>query len=172
MKGRFHPAFEVELIEAARYLEQKRPDFGRQFIDEVEAGIERIIEAPELWRPWRGYPTFFTAAISLHDSLPDSARRRCGGISERASHRPTSRYRIGSIESTGSKPRSRRGSGGKPMSNPALSHKERRRRIGPRTREARLSKSGLLPVIPCRDSPHDPFRAAPFRAAPERPVES
>ena len=54
MKRWFHPAFEVELIEAARYLEQQRNDFGRQFLDEVETAIERIMQAPATWRPWRG----------------------------------------------------------------------------------------------------------------------
>lgn len=54
MKRWFHPAFEVELIEAARYLEQQRRDFGRQFLDEAEAAIEGIMQAPERWRPWRG----------------------------------------------------------------------------------------------------------------------
>jgi hypothetical protein len=39
----FHPAFEVELIEAARYLEQQRGDFGSQFLEEAEAAIEAII---------------------------------------------------------------------------------------------------------------------------------
>jgi hypothetical protein len=42
----FHPAFEVELIEAARYLEHQRGDFGRQFLNEVEAAIGTIMEAP------------------------------------------------------------------------------------------------------------------------------
>lgn len=50
----FHPAFEVELIEAARYLEQQRGDFGSQFLDEAEAAIEAIIRVPETLRPWRG----------------------------------------------------------------------------------------------------------------------
>lgn len=50
----FHPAFEVELIEAARYLEQQRSGFGRQFLDDVEAAIECIMQTPETWRSWRG----------------------------------------------------------------------------------------------------------------------
>ena len=54
MKRWFHPAFEVELIEAARYLEQQRGDFGRQFLDEVEAAIETIMQSPATWRPWHG----------------------------------------------------------------------------------------------------------------------
>ena len=52
MKRWFHPAFEVELIEAARYLEQQRSDFGGQFLDEAEAAVETIMEAPARWRPW------------------------------------------------------------------------------------------------------------------------
>jgi plasmid stabilization system protein ParE len=54
VKRWFHPAFETELIEAARYLENQRRDFGRQFLDEAEAAIEIIMQAPEVWRPWRG----------------------------------------------------------------------------------------------------------------------
>ncbi|MEO7413957.1 MAG: type II toxin-antitoxin system RelE/ParE family toxin [Opitutaceae bacterium] len=54
MKRWFHPGFESELIAAAGYLEQQRGDFGRQFLDEAEAGVETIMEAPERWRPWRG----------------------------------------------------------------------------------------------------------------------
>jgi plasmid stabilization system protein ParE len=50
----FHPAFEVELIEAARYLEHQRGDFGRHFLNEVEAAIGTIMEAPARWRPWPG----------------------------------------------------------------------------------------------------------------------
>ena len=40
------PGFEAELIEAARYLEHQRGDFGRQFLNEVEAAIGTIMEAP------------------------------------------------------------------------------------------------------------------------------
>lgn len=54
MKRWFHPAFEVELIETARYLEQQRRDLGRQFLDEVEGAIEQIMQAPEVWRLWHG----------------------------------------------------------------------------------------------------------------------
>lgn len=34
--GFFHPAFEVDLIEATRHLEQQQNDFGRQFLGEIE----------------------------------------------------------------------------------------------------------------------------------------
>lgn len=50
----FHPAFEIELIEAARYLELQRSDLGRQFLEEVESAIEVVMKAPAAWRPWRG----------------------------------------------------------------------------------------------------------------------
>jgi plasmid stabilization system protein ParE len=54
VKRWFHPAFEVELIEAARYLDQQRSGFGLQFLDEVEAAIESIMQAPNTWRAWHG----------------------------------------------------------------------------------------------------------------------
>lgn len=50
MKRWFHPAFEAELIQAARYLDQQRSGFGRQFLDDVEAAIETIMQAPTTWR--------------------------------------------------------------------------------------------------------------------------
>ncbi len=54
MKRWFHPGFESDLIEAARYLEQQRVDFGRQFLDEAEKAIEAVMQSPGAWRPWRG----------------------------------------------------------------------------------------------------------------------
>ncbi len=52
MKRWYHPAFETDLIEAARYLEQQRGGYGRQFLDEAEAAIELIMQNPTTWRPW------------------------------------------------------------------------------------------------------------------------
>lgn len=52
MKRWYHPAFETESIEAARYLEQQRRDYGRQFLDEAEAAVELIMLNPITWRPW------------------------------------------------------------------------------------------------------------------------
>jgi len=54
VKRWFHPAFEIELIEAARYLEQQRSGFGRQLVDEAEGAVDRIMQSPATWRPWRG----------------------------------------------------------------------------------------------------------------------
>ena len=99
MKRWFHPAFEVELIEAARYLEQQRSDFSRQFIDEAEASIERIMQAPATWRPrQRGHPALRSRPISMHNPLPCSSRRRIGGIPERNPHRAPSRRRVESVK--------------------------------------------------------------------------
>jgi plasmid stabilization system protein ParE len=39
------------LIDAARYLEGQRRDYGRQFLDEAEAAIELIMQNPGTWRP-------------------------------------------------------------------------------------------------------------------------
>ena len=49
----FHPAFEADLIDAARYIEKRRGDFGRQFLDEAEATIETIMVNPLIGRVWR-----------------------------------------------------------------------------------------------------------------------
>ena len=52
MKRWYHPAFETDLIEAARYLGQKRHDYGQVFLDEAEAAVELIMQNPTIWRPW------------------------------------------------------------------------------------------------------------------------
>jgi toxin ParE1/3/4 len=54
VKRWFHPAFEAELIEAARYLNRQRNDLGREFLGEVESAVERIMQGPLIWRAWRG----------------------------------------------------------------------------------------------------------------------
>ena len=54
MKRWFHPAFEADLIEAARYLEQQRLGLGAAFLDEVESAIDLIMHSPARWRPWVG----------------------------------------------------------------------------------------------------------------------
>ena len=54
MRRWYHPAFETDLIEAARYLGQQRNDYGRAFLDEAEASVESIMQNPAVWRPWHG----------------------------------------------------------------------------------------------------------------------
>lgn len=51
MRRWYHPAFETELVDAARYLEQQRRDYGRLFLDEAESAIELIMQNPATWRP-------------------------------------------------------------------------------------------------------------------------
>jgi len=50
----FHPEFETDLIEAARYYQAQRPALGAEFLDEAERAIEAIMEAPERWPVRRG----------------------------------------------------------------------------------------------------------------------
>lgn len=52
MKRWYHPEFEKELIEAARYLEQQRSGFGSLFLEEVETAIDLIARNPNATRLW------------------------------------------------------------------------------------------------------------------------
>ena len=46
----FHPDARREYLEAAEFYESRRPGIGAAFTLEVEATIQRILEAPERWR--------------------------------------------------------------------------------------------------------------------------
>ncbi len=46
----FHPEARLEYREAAVFYETRRTGLGAAFTLEVEAGIDRILEAPERWR--------------------------------------------------------------------------------------------------------------------------
>ncbi|MFN2542584.1 MAG: type II toxin-antitoxin system RelE/ParE family toxin [Chthoniobacterales bacterium] len=46
----FHPEARVEYREAARFYEERQIGLGAAFAREVEATIERILEAPDRWR--------------------------------------------------------------------------------------------------------------------------
>ena len=48
----FHPGFETDLIAAARYIEERRRDYGRHFLDEAEATVDRIMQNPLIGRVW------------------------------------------------------------------------------------------------------------------------
>lgn len=52
MKRWFHPAFETDLIKAAKYLGEKRSGFDQVFLDEVEQAIETVMQSPSTWRAW------------------------------------------------------------------------------------------------------------------------
>ncbi|MBI2516557.1 MAG: type II toxin-antitoxin system RelE/ParE family toxin [Opitutae bacterium] len=45
----FHPEFETDLIDAARYYQSQRPRLGGEFLDEAERAVEEIMHAPERW---------------------------------------------------------------------------------------------------------------------------
>jgi len=46
----FHPEARLEYREAAAFYESRRPGLGAAFTREVEAAINRILEAPDRWR--------------------------------------------------------------------------------------------------------------------------
>ena len=46
----FHPEARLEYREAATFYESRRPGLGAAFTLEVEATIERVLEAPDRWR--------------------------------------------------------------------------------------------------------------------------
>ena len=45
----FHPEFETDLIDSARYFQTQRPALGAEFLDEVEKAVEAIMIAPDRW---------------------------------------------------------------------------------------------------------------------------
>jgi toxin ParE1/3/4 len=50
MTFEFHPDASLEYREAAAFYESRRRGLGAAFSLEVEAAIQRIVEAPERWR--------------------------------------------------------------------------------------------------------------------------
>ncbi len=50
MQLTYHPEAEAELIEAARFYEQRLPSLGTQFLDTVESAIRIIQNAPKQCR--------------------------------------------------------------------------------------------------------------------------
>ena len=45
----FHPEFETDLIDAARYYQAQRPALGAEFLNEAEEAVEEVMHAPEVW---------------------------------------------------------------------------------------------------------------------------
>ena len=45
----FHPEFETDLIDAARYHQGQVPVLGVAFLDEAESAVEEVMRAPERW---------------------------------------------------------------------------------------------------------------------------
>ena len=50
MRYDFHPEAHLEYRQAATFYEARRPGLGATFTVEIEATIEKILEAPERWR--------------------------------------------------------------------------------------------------------------------------
>lgn len=50
MKFAFHPDARLEYREAAAFYEARRQGLGAAFTREIEAVLERILEAPDRWR--------------------------------------------------------------------------------------------------------------------------
>ena len=50
MRVIYHPAAESELIESARFYEQRVPGLGREFVGAVDQAIAAIAEDPKRWR--------------------------------------------------------------------------------------------------------------------------
>jgi toxin ParE1/3/4 len=47
MKHRFHPEADRELIDAARFYESSQRGLGSDFLDELEAKLNSVVENPE-----------------------------------------------------------------------------------------------------------------------------
>ncbi len=43
----FHPEFETDLIDTARYYQTQRPALGAEFLDEADKAVEVVMSAPE-----------------------------------------------------------------------------------------------------------------------------
>ena len=49
----YHPAFETDLTDAARYLDGQQPGLGVEFLDAAETAVETIMRSPHTWRARR-----------------------------------------------------------------------------------------------------------------------
>jgi plasmid stabilization system protein ParE len=54
MKWHIQAAAEAEVEEATRWYEAIREGLGAEFLDEFDAGIQRIAEFPHAWHPLGG----------------------------------------------------------------------------------------------------------------------
>lgn len=51
---RFNPLAEAEILEAARWYEDRSPGLGAAFVDTVRDATTTVLEAPKRWRLVRG----------------------------------------------------------------------------------------------------------------------
>jgi len=50
MRVIYHAAAEAEVVEAARFYEQRVPSLGTEFLDELDGAIAAIQASPRSWR--------------------------------------------------------------------------------------------------------------------------
>ena len=50
MKFTIHPEAKIEIVYHADYYEDKQPGLGEEFIEEIYATIQRILEFPQAWQ--------------------------------------------------------------------------------------------------------------------------
>ena len=110
MKYSFHPEARLEYREAAVFYEARQPGLGATFTREIETAIDRILEAPDLFKfveqdvrrclahtfpygvlyMWRtavgsqvtGASAYLVAAQTPNRSLPRTASRRTAQFSD------------------------------------------------------------------------------------------
>lgn len=49
MTFRFHPEARTELNKAIDYYEERREELGQEFLDQVQATIQQILDFPRTW---------------------------------------------------------------------------------------------------------------------------
>ena len=54
MRLELHPEARAELRSAALWYDERRPGLGEEFIAEVSAALDRIVDAPESYPAWPG----------------------------------------------------------------------------------------------------------------------
>ena len=55
MTVEYHPAFRVDVLEAAEFLDKQQANLGDEFVDEVEACVARLLREPCGYRKVRGH---------------------------------------------------------------------------------------------------------------------
>jgi plasmid stabilization system protein ParE len=56
LRLRWHREARRDAEEAATFYEDRSEGLGDEFLDELDAGLSVILDAPERWPTWRGTP--------------------------------------------------------------------------------------------------------------------
>jgi plasmid stabilization system protein ParE len=76
---RFNPLAEAEILEAARWYEDRSPGLGAAFVDAVRDATATVLEAPKRWRLVRGTRRYLMGEIPLCCRLPRDLGKRSRG---------------------------------------------------------------------------------------------